>query len=57
MHHLYSWISDDVDEERNERRGLKKNRLSFRFNVVPLKNVGGKDKSESLSQRSDSEQI
>lgn len=24
VHHLYSWISDDVDEERDERRGLKK---------------------------------
>lgn len=56
MPNLYSWISNDVDEERDERCGLK-NRLSFRFNVVHLKSLGGEYKSESLSQRSDSEPI
>lgn len=56
MHNLYSWIRDDVDEVRDERRWLK-NSLSFKFNVVLLKNLGGEYKSESLSQRSDSEPI
>lgn len=42
---LCSWISDDVDEERDERCGLK-NRLSFRFNVVHLKNLGGESEPE-----------